>query len=90
MEDVAIECAKFGPVKSVKPFERNPDGAVAVVFKEHESAEACIEKMNGRYFDQRKLEAGKSSFYLAFLPYPSATLSFASLMPSLSCVLTFY
>lgn len=56
-EDVSAECNKFGDVRSVKVFERSPEGVVAVVFKDHDAAEICVEKMNGRKFDGRILEA---------------------------------
>jgi len=56
-DDVESECNKFGQVISVKIFERNPDGVAVIKFANSLSAARCIEVMNGRYFDKRKLIA---------------------------------
>eukprot|EP00188_Purpureofilum_apyrenoidigerum_P000993 Plantae.Rhodophyta-Purpureofilum_apyrenoidigerum.ctg15059.p1 GENE.Plantae.Rhodophyta-Purpureofilum_apyrenoidigerum.ctg15059~~Plantae.Rhodophyta-Purpureofilum_apyrenoidigerum.ctg15059.p1 ORF type:complete len:442 (+),score=123.00 Plantae.Rhodophyta-Purpureofilum_apyrenoidigerum.ctg15059:65-1390(+) len=65
-QDIEDESNKFGEVEKVTVFERNPEGAVAIKFKQSASAENCIENMNGRFFDGRKLEAdfydGKSDY----------------------------
>jgi len=55
--DVEQECSRFGEVISVKVFERNPEGVVAIKFANSLSASRCIEVMNGRYFATRKLLA---------------------------------
>eukprot|EP01114_Cavostelium_apophysatum_P014695 TRINITY_DN3872_c0_g1_i1.p1 TRINITY_DN3872_c0_g1~~TRINITY_DN3872_c0_g1_i1.p1 ORF type:complete len:338 (-),score=70.11 TRINITY_DN3872_c0_g1_i1:4-1017(-) len=56
-EDISAECNKFGTVEKVKIFQRNPDGVVVVKFAQHFAASRCVEKMNGRFFAGRKLEA---------------------------------
>lgn len=66
--EVKIEFEKCGPTESVKIFERNPEGVVAVKYQFGYGAEKCIETMNGRWFDGRKLEAdyydGFSNYYV--------------------------
>uniref|UniRef100_A0A7S3A676 RRM domain-containing protein n=1 Tax=Rhodosorus marinus TaxID=101924 RepID=A0A7S3A676_9RHOD len=57
-EDMEIECSKMGEVEKVTVFNGNSEGVVAVKFKQPASAESCIEVMNERFFDGRKLEAG--------------------------------
>lgn len=42
----------------VRVFGGNPDGVVMVKFKTAEAAEACIKKMQGRFFGGRQVEAG--------------------------------
>jgi len=54
-EDIRAECQKLGDVASVKIFQRNPEGVVAVKFKDHESATKCLQKMNGRWFGGKQL-----------------------------------
>jgi len=44
-------------VESVKIFERNVLGVIAIKFKDGEAASACLEKMNGRIFDGNKITA---------------------------------
>lgn len=56
-KDLREECAKFGEVKKVVVYDRNPEGVATVTFKEPEEADACIELMNGRWFAQRQLSA---------------------------------
>jgi len=51
-----MECAKLGPVLTVKIFEHNPEGVVVVKFEEGRAAQKCVEVMNGRYFGGNKLE----------------------------------
>ncbi|PRP85446.1 HIV Tat-specific factor [Planoprotostelium fungivorum] len=65
-EEVVAECEKFGTVKNIKVFERNPEGVVAVKFLLHPAAQRCIEKMNGRFFGGSRLEA---FFYDGFADY---------------------
>jgi len=65
-EEVVRECEKFGGVKNIKVFERNPMGVVAVKFLLHPAALRCIDKMNGRFFGGKKLEA---FFYDGFTDY---------------------
>ncbi|KAH7914131.1 hypothetical protein BJ138DRAFT_1123787 [Hygrophoropsis aurantiaca] len=46
--------------------QKEPDGIMTVKFKDHLSAQACVLKMNGRFFDGRRIEAslyaGKQRF----------------------------
>jgi len=37
--------------------QNNPEGVVSVRFSVPADAKKCVEMMNGRYFDQRQLEA---------------------------------
>lgn len=55
--DIREECERFGEVKRVDIYDRHPEGVAAVVFKEFESADQCLEKMHGRWFAQRQLKA---------------------------------
>jgi len=41
----------------VTVFERNRDGVVAVRFKAAADAARCVQTMNGRFFDRRRIEA---------------------------------
>jgi len=65
-KEVQIEFEKMGPVASIKVFDRNPDGVVAVKYTNEHSANRCISVMNGRFFDKRQLHA---SFYDGFTNY---------------------
>lgn len=57
-QDVEEECtAKCGPVKKIEIYDRNPEGVVAVFFKEFEHADKCVELMDGRFFAGRQLSA---------------------------------
>mmetsp|Transcript_34327 Transcript_34327/g.86151 ORF Transcript_34327/g.86151 Transcript_34327/m.86151 type:complete len:384 (+) Transcript_34327:79-1230(+) len=68
-EDVREECSQLGEVEMLTAFEYNPEGVVVVVFKDSMAAELCLDKMDGRYFAGRKLQAswydGVSDFYVA-------------------------
>jgi len=55
--DIKEECSKLGHVESVKVFERNALGVVAVKFKNGEAAARCLGLMNGRVFDGHKISA---------------------------------
>ncbi|KAH8496778.1 hypothetical protein H0E87_019502 [Populus deltoides] len=57
--DVREECAKLGPVDSVKVCENNPHGVVLVKFKDRKDAQSCIELMNGRWFGGRQVDASE-------------------------------
>ncbi|PPQ98604.1 hypothetical protein CVT24_003937 [Panaeolus cyanescens] len=48
-EDVRDECSSLG--------EKEPEGIMTVKFKDLVSAQACVLKMNGRFFDGRRVEA---------------------------------
>lgn len=57
-QDVEEECTeKCGPIRKVDIYDRNPEGVVAVFFKEFEHADECVSLMNGRFFDGRRLSA---------------------------------
>ncbi|GLT95574.1 hypothetical protein SLE2022_132480 [Rubroshorea leprosula] len=58
-EDVKEECAKLGPVDSVKVCENNPQGVVLVKYKDRKEAQKCIELMNGRWFGGRQIHASE-------------------------------
>jgi len=55
--DIKEEAEKIGEVEVVTVFERNPEGVVAIKFREPSDAEKCLETMNGRYFAKRQLTA---------------------------------
>jgi len=56
-EDIREECAKLGPVTNVVLFDKEKDGVASVRFSNAEAAAACVRLMNGRWFDERQLEA---------------------------------
>ena len=56
-EDFQDECSKFGEVESIKIFERNPQGVVAVKFRAPSGAMRCLEVLEGRFFGGKKLSA---------------------------------
>ena len=55
-EDIETELTKCGTVKSIKIFEYNPEGVVAVKFEKPKGAIRCVDWMNGRFFAGRQLE----------------------------------
>lgn len=56
--DVKEECNKTcGLVKKVIIYDRNPEGVLAVFFDDFESADKCVQLMNGRWFAGRQLNA---------------------------------
>jgi len=55
-EDMREEGEEFGPVTNVVVYDREPDGIVTVRFEDADAAAKFIEKCNGRFFDNRKLE----------------------------------
>ncbi|KAI9653504.1 MAG: hypothetical protein M1821_007012 [Bathelium mastoideum] len=65
-EDVRDECGKVGEVTNVVLYDKEEDGVVTVRFGNAQSAKACVNVMNGRYFSQQKVEAyifdGKDKF----------------------------
>ncbi|KAJ3320730.1 hypothetical protein HDV06_005023 [Boothiomyces sp. JEL0866] len=56
-QDVRDECENFGQVTNVILFDLEPDGVMLVRYKSDASALACVERMNGRFFAGRKIEA---------------------------------
>jgi len=67
-EEIEAEFSRIGPVEIIKIFERNPEGVVAVKYIHELDAQKCIEKMNGRWFDEHQLVAayydGFSNYYV--------------------------
>ncbi|KAJ7072334.1 hypothetical protein C8F01DRAFT_1044893, partial [Mycena amicta] len=65
-EDVREECSTLGEVTNVVLYDKEPDGIMTVKFRDPLSAQACVVKMNGRFFDGLRLEAslysGKQRF----------------------------
>ncbi|ROW01755.1 hypothetical protein VSDG_02169 [Cytospora chrysosperma] len=56
-EDIREECEKLGEVTNVVLYDLEEDGVVSVKFKKPESAEACVQLMNGRAFGGQRVEA---------------------------------
>ncbi|KAI1616001.1 hypothetical protein EDD36DRAFT_414917 [Exophiala viscosa] len=56
-EDIREECSKLGEVTNVVLFDKEKDGVASVRFSNAEAAAACVRVMNGRWFDERQLEA---------------------------------
>ncbi|KAL8292020.1 hypothetical protein RQP46_001486 [Phenoliferia psychrophenolica] len=56
-EDVRDECETLGEVTNVTLYDREPDGIMTVRFKDDLAAQACIAKMNGRFFSGRSILA---------------------------------
>jgi len=56
-EDVRDECATLGEVTNVVLYDEEQDGVMTVKFRDPISAQACVVKMNGRFFDGRRVEA---------------------------------
>ncbi|KAH9978651.1 splicing factor u2af-associated protein 2 [Lactifluus volemus] len=65
-EDVREECETLGEVTNVVLYDKEADGVMTVKFRDPVSAQACIIKMQGRFFSGRKIEAslwvGKQHF----------------------------
>ncbi|EGO00293.1 hypothetical protein SERLA73DRAFT_180800 [Serpula lacrymans var. lacrymans S7.3] len=65
-EDVREECSTLGEVTNVVLYDKEADGVMTVKFRDPLSAQACILKMSGRFFDGRRVEAslyaGKQRF----------------------------
>ncbi|RSH95372.1 hypothetical protein EHS25_000459 [Saitozyma podzolica] len=57
-EDVREEAESLGQVTSVILYDKEADGVMTVKFKDAHSAQACVLKMNGRFFDGRRIYAG--------------------------------
>jgi len=49
---------KCGPIEKLTIFENNPDGVIAIKFKQPASAIKCIDLMNKRYFGGKQIECG--------------------------------
>ncbi|KAH8083783.1 hypothetical protein BXZ70DRAFT_900532 [Cristinia sonorae] len=65
-EDVREECSTLGEVTNVVLYDLEPEGVMTVKFRDPLSAQACVLKMNGRFFSGRQVEAslysGKQRF----------------------------
>ncbi|KAJ7262183.1 hypothetical protein B0H12DRAFT_1013023 [Mycena haematopus] len=65
-EDVREECATLGEVTNVVLYDKEAEGVMTVKFRDPLSAQACVLKMNGRFFDGLRVEAalysGKQRF----------------------------
>lgn len=57
--DVAKECSKLGEIDRIVIYEEHPEGVVSIRFKNEDSAEACVDLMNGRFFAGRQIQAAK-------------------------------
>ncbi|KAI1404718.1 hypothetical protein F4819DRAFT_97268 [Hypoxylon fuscum] len=56
-EDIREECSKLGPVTNVVLYDMEEEGIASVKFKAPETAEACVDLMDGRAFDGRTVRA---------------------------------
>lgn len=56
-QDMEEGCVACGNVDKITVFERSLEGVVAVKFATSEAALTCIDIMNGRWYDGRKLDA---------------------------------
>ncbi|KAH9839417.1 uncharacterized protein C8Q71DRAFT_749414 [Rhodofomes roseus] len=56
-DDVREECSSLGEVTNVVLYDKEPEGVMTVKFRDPLSAQACIIKMNGRFFAGRRIEA---------------------------------
>ncbi|KAL5528253.1 hypothetical protein ACEPAF_7389 [Sanghuangporus sanghuang] len=56
-EDVREECSALGEVTNVVLYDEEPEGIMTVKFRDPISAQACVLKMQGRFFDGRRIEA---------------------------------
>ncbi|XP_075232872.1 RRM1_TatSF1_like and RRM2_TatSF1_like domain-containing protein barc [Lycorma delicatula] len=56
-QELRDECIKCGAVKRVIIYDRHPQGVAQVNFKEPEAADACIQLLNGRWFNKRRITA---------------------------------
>ncbi|ESK85212.1 splicing factor u2af-associated protein 2 [Moniliophthora roreri MCA 2997] len=56
-EDVREEAETLGEVTNVVLYDKEPEGIMTIKFRDPISAQACIIKMNGRFFAGRRIEA---------------------------------
>ncbi|CAN8099426.1 unnamed protein product [Discula destructiva] len=56
-EDIREECEKLGEVTNVVLYDLETDGVVSIKFKRPESADACVQLMDGRSFGGQTVEA---------------------------------
>ncbi|RQM11121.1 hypothetical protein B5M09_002883 [Aphanomyces astaci] len=55
-EDIKKECETLGDIAKITFFEKHPLGVVIVKYHDAEGAEACIDKMNNRWFAGQRIE----------------------------------
>jgi len=55
--DLRSECEKYGDIKKVIVFDRNPLGVASILFQEPDFADKCIEGLNGRYYGGQVISA---------------------------------
>ncbi|KAL4790190.1 hypothetical protein BDV19DRAFT_372732 [Aspergillus venezuelensis] len=55
-EDIRDECSKLGEVTNVVLYDKEEAGVVSVRFSNPESARACVQTMNGRFFGGTAVE----------------------------------
>lgn len=56
-EDIREECEKLGDVTNVVLYDKEEDGVVSIRFATAESAKACVQVMDGRFFAGSQVEA---------------------------------
>ncbi|KAH7108182.1 hypothetical protein BKA62DRAFT_746739 [Auriculariales sp. MPI-PUGE-AT-0066] len=56
-EDVREECSNLGDVTNVVLYDKESDGIMTIKFRDPVSAQACVLKMNGRFFGGRSIQA---------------------------------
>ncbi|KAJ9105238.1 hypothetical protein QFC21_001603 [Naganishia friedmannii] len=56
-DDVREEAETIGTVTNIHLFDKEEDGVMTIKFKDAISAQACLLKMNGRFFGGRQIQA---------------------------------
>ncbi|KAK2858372.1 hypothetical protein FQN49_004803 [Arthroderma sp. PD_2] len=56
-EDIREECSKLGEVTNVVLYDKEESGVATVRFSNPDSAQACVQVMNGRFFGGTQVEA---------------------------------
>jgi len=64
--EVREECETLGVVTNCVLYDKEREGIMTVKFKDIVSAQACILKMNGRFFSGRKVEASYQKGKITF------------------------
>ncbi|WVQ93319.1 hypothetical protein IAU59_000387 [Kwoniella sp. CBS 9459] len=57
-EDVRDEAETLGKVTNVVLYDKEEEGVMTIKFKDPVAAQACVMKMNNRFFDGRRIYAG--------------------------------
>ncbi|EGD77470.1 hypothetical protein PTSG_08565 [Salpingoeca rosetta] len=55
--DIEKECKKFGPIKKLEIFDRNPEGVVMVRYQDEAALGPAIATLNGRWFGGQQIVA---------------------------------